>query len=173
MVQLGPTHWSMRLKGRCQHNQWGTAMTKSTRALLQHLLILVTSYRRSVILNHLTGAGFLQPGHTAVTGTMGLKPHTITLNTCFRVESATVVTDTAQSNVLSCKVGAPTILTQCGIITGSCTNEVTWEDRVWNAEDQVWEFPICYNCVGPTSQFCAGHGGPCCNNAAAPRNRTG
>ena len=114
MVQLGPPHWSMCLKGRCQHSQWGTTMTKST--LLQHRLILVTSYRRSVILTHPTGADFLQPGHTAVTGTVGWKPQTITLNTCFRVESATVVSDTVQSNVLSWMEVAPTMLTLSGVL---------------------------------------------------------
>ena len=121
VVQLGPPHWSMRLKGWCQHSQWGTTITQST--LLQHRLILVTSYRRSVILTHPTGVGFLQPGHTAVTGTVWLKPHTITLNTCFRVESATVVSDTAQCNVLSCKELVPTILTQCGVITRIVTTK--------------------------------------------------
>ena len=107
VVQLGPPHWSMCLKGRCQHSQWGTTMAKST--LLQHRLILVTSYRRSVILTHLTGADFLQLEHTALTGTVGLKPHTTPLHTCFRLESATFVSDTAQSNVLSCKELVPTI----------------------------------------------------------------
>ena len=178
VVQLDPPHWSMCLKGRCQHSQWGTTMTKST--LLQHRLILVTSYRRSVILTHLTEADFLQPGHTAVTGTLGLKPHTITPNTCFRVESATVVLDTAQSNVLSCKELAPAILTQCGVITGivprlyqrSDMGRPCMECR-GPTEEQVWEFRICYNCRGPTSQFCAEHAGSCCNNAAAPRNRRG
>ena len=102
-------------------------MAKST--LLQRRLILVTSYRRSVILTHLTGADFLQPGHTAVTGTVGLKPHTIggvettTLNKCFRVESATFVSDTAQSNVLSCKELVSTILTQWGVITRIVTTK--------------------------------------------------
>ena len=97
MVQLGPTRRSMCRKGPCHHNQWGTTMAKST--LLQCRLILVASYRHSVVLTHPTGADFLQPGHTALTGTVGLKPLTITLNTCFRAESATVVSDTVQSNV--------------------------------------------------------------------------
>ena len=52
-----------------------------------------------------------------------------------------------------------------------CENEITWEDRVWNAEDQVWEFLICYSCVGPTSEQCAEHSGSCCNDDAAPRGR--
>ena len=114
VVQLGPPHWSMCLKGRCQHSQWGTTMAEST--LLQYHLILVTSYRRSVILTHLTGADFLQPGHTAVTGTVGLKPQTITLITCFRMEPATVASDSAQSNVHSCVELAMVVLTLSGVL---------------------------------------------------------
>ena len=116
MVQLGPIHRSMCLKGRSHHNRWGTTMAKST--LLQCRLILVTSYRRSVILTHPTGADFLQRGHTALTGTVGLKPQKITLNTCFRVESATVVSDTVQSNVLSWMEVAPTMLALSGVLMG-------------------------------------------------------
>ena len=112
MVQLGPLHWSMCLKGQCQYSQ----STQST--LLRHRLILVTSYRRSVILTHLTGADFLQLEHTALTGTVALKPQTTTLHKWFRLESATVVSDIARSNdiVLSCKEGVPTILTHCGVL---------------------------------------------------------
>ena len=76
---------------------------------------------------------------------------------------------------------------QCALMQGACTdhlgplwcyhegcdNDVTWEDRVWNSEDQVWEFLICYNCVGPTSQHCAEHGGPSCNGDTAPRSGRG
>ena len=51
---------------------------------------------------------------------------------------------------------------------GNCTNKLKWEDRVWNAEDQVWEFLICCNCLGPTSQFCAEHG-ELCNGEASRR----
>ena len=41
-------------------------------------LAMVTSYHRFVILNSLTGAGFLQLEHTAPTRTVRLKPHTTT-----------------------------------------------------------------------------------------------
>ena len=53
----------------------------------------------------------------------------------------------------------------------SCTNQLRWGDRVWNAEYQVWEFIICCHCLGPTSKLCAEHGGSCCDNATAPRLR--
>ena len=113
MVQLGPTHRSMCLKDRSHHNQWGTTMVEST--LLQCSLILVTLYRLSVILTHPTGADFLQLGYTALTRAVGLKPQTITLITRFHVESATVVSDSAQSNVLSWMELAPTVLTLSGV----------------------------------------------------------
>ena len=41
----------------------------------------------------------------------------------------------------------------------NCTKQLRWADRVWNADDQVWEFAICCHCLGATSQFCAEHGG--------------
>ena len=49
-----------------------------------------------------------------------------------------------------------------------CDNEVTWDDRLWNGEDQVWEFFICYSCLGTTSPECAEHGGSCLSGDAAP-----
>ena len=52
-----------------------------------------------------------------------------------------------------------------------CDNEVTWEDRLWNEEDEVWECITCYSCLGPTSAQCAEHGGSCCNGDAVPRGR--
>ena len=169
MVQLGPTHRSMCLKDRSHHNQWGTTMVESI--LLQCRLILVTSYRLSMILTqwHPTGADFLQLGHTALTRAVGLKPQTITLITCFRVESATVVSDSAQSNVLSWMELAPTVLTLSGVPMRIVPNN--WADRVWNADDQVLEFVICCHCLGPTFQFCAERGGSCGDNATAPRHR--
>ena len=84
--------------------------------LLQCRLILGTLYRLSVILTHPTGADFLQLGHTALTRAVGLKPQTITLITCFRVESATVVSDSAQSNVLSWMELALVVLTLSGVL---------------------------------------------------------
>ena len=156
------------LKGRCQYSQ----STQST--LLQHRLIPVTAYRRSVILAHLTGADVLQLGHTAVTVTVGLKPHTTPLNTCFRLESATFVSRGYSAEQCSLMQGAC-----CDHIDPlwcnheDCDNEITWEDCVWNVEDQVWEFLIYYSCVGHTSQHCAEHGGSCCNGDTAPRNRRG
>ena len=83
--------------------------------LLQCRLILVTLYRLSVILTHPTGADFLQLGYSALTRAVGLKPQTITLITCFRVESATVVSDSAQSNVHSSVELAMVVLTLSGV----------------------------------------------------------
>ena len=53
----------------------------------------------------------------------------------------------------------------------NCTTQLSWPDRVWNADDQVWEFVICCHCLGATSQFCAEHGGACGDSATAPRHR--
>ena len=88
VMQLGPHHWNICLRDRYQYRQ-------STQSALhrRHRLILVTSYHRFVILNPLTGADFLQLEHTALTGTVGLKPQTTTLHKWFRLESATVVSD--------------------------------------------------------------------------------
>ena len=52
-----------------------------------------------------------------------------------------------------------------------CDIEVTWEDRLWNEEDQVLELRICYSCLGTTSAECAEHGGSCLNGDAAPQGR--
>ena len=123
-MQLGPRRWNMYLKGRCQY-----MYSQSTQSTLhrRHRLILVTYYHRFVILNPLTGADFLQLEHTALTGTVGLKPRaqTTTLHTMswFRLESATVVSDIAQSNVVSCKEGVPTILTHCGVLMSIVTTK--------------------------------------------------
>ena len=110
-MQLGPPHWNVCLKGRCQYSQ-------STQSTLhrRHRLILVTSYHRSVILTHLAGVVFLQLEPTALTGIVELKLQTTTLHTCFCLDSATVVSDIAQSNVLSCKEVVLTILTHFGVL---------------------------------------------------------
>jgi hypothetical protein len=47
----------------------------------------------------------------------------------------------------------------CAHAHENCNTQLSWPDRVWNADDQVWEFVICCHCVGATSQFCAEHGG--------------
>jgi hypothetical protein len=60
-------------------------------------------------------ADFLQQENTAVTRAVGLKPQMITLITCFRVESATVASDSAQNNVHSCVELAMVVLTLSGV----------------------------------------------------------
>ena len=166
VMQLGPPHWNMCLKGRCQYIQ-------STQSTLRHRLILVTSYHRSMILTNLTETDILQPEHTALPGTVKLKPHTTTLYTCFRLESATFVSDiySAEQCALMIMQGACSDhIDPLWCNHEHCENEITWEGRVWNTEGQVWDFLICYSCVGPTSQHCA-DGGSCCNGDAAPRGR--
>ena len=114
VVQLGLTHRSICLRGQSHHNQWRTAgMVKVI--LRQCRLILGTLCRLSVILTHPTGADFLQLGHTAFTRAVGLKPQTITLITCFRMEPATVASDSAQSNVHSWTALAMVVLTLSGV----------------------------------------------------------
>ena len=93
----------------------------------------------------------------------------MTLHKRFRLEFVAVVSDIARSNVRSYMEGVSTILKHCDQYAHEhCDNKVAWEDRLWNEEDQVWEFLICYSCLGPTSAQCAEHGGSCLNGDAAP-----
>ena len=53
----------------------------------------------------------------------------------------------------------------------NCTTQLSWPDRVWNVDEQVWEFVICGHCLGTTSQFCGEHGGACSDSGPHPRTR--
>ena len=59
-----------------------------------------------------------------------------------------------------------------------CDNDVTRDNRLWNEMEQVWEFLVCYSCLGTTSAECAEHGGSCLTGMvlidlgdAAPQSR--
>ena len=96
VMQLVLHHWNKFLRDWYQYS-------KSTQSTLyrRHRMSLATSHHRVIdrdLLNSLTGADFLQLGHTALTRTVRLKPHMMTLHKWFRLEFVTVVSDIARSS---------------------------------------------------------------------------
>ena len=110
--QLGLIHRSICLRGQNHRNQVKGILLQ---CLAKPCLILRTLYLLFVILTHSTMADFLQQENTAVTRAVGLKPQMITLITRFRMEPATVASDSAQSNVHSCVELAMVVLTLSGV----------------------------------------------------------
>ena len=115
-----------------------------------------------------------RPGHTASTSTVILKPHGMTLQPCFHLEFVICVLDTPQSNAIVLRLMSGSCSDHLEALWCSyehCGNEITWDDHTWNEVEHVWEFLICYSCLGTTSAECAERGGSCLEGNDAPQGR--